>query len=729
LFLCRYYDVLFSYKILGNSHDNVYLLGPVFKKINALTRSGQTPLYLEELVGGLPFYNSAMFSFTYPFFFFGLIDYGIDLDVLRTLTLIIVFHLFILYVGSIVLLRVIGFTPLISIVSAFGIILCLNTAYNTPWIIAIAGYAWIPLFFAGVIATINKSKSYLGPILLAIGSLGFLAKPAQTAILAIFFGLILTLVGLWVKRAELRSIIPKLLLAAVLIIGINLPGIVQVYIDFSEAIRFSTGGPIDGSTKLPLSVFKSQVDFSDSLNYLLYIKKRICVGHPYIGPVSVLSLFLSIYFIAKRKASWAIVTFLMITLATIVFVFGKELPTFWIHYNTPLLNKIRESSRFLFITNIGLTVLTAYVFSTFRNSWADTKVRFLSTAFFYLALLVGIIQSYIGLDSFYFSVATGFAILIAFLFYKYSDSFYRWMISIVLILVGLSFLVPNGRYGKLEKGRGWHKEVNTEALQILDQLDEKLAENDEFRCSFFDTKLSPVEWANKGLYEGFRSLSGSIVVLPKIQFEQMRGSQRFRNYNRLWGSKWLIYDVNHKLISREKKSEIVVKNENHIVYKDDAAFPRVYFPDRVVSFDGDFKRFRHKLESYSALPRLAFMPSTEMKNKNVSKLPNGENKVLKSSFHNNQFIIETANKSSGLLVINEYYSEHWNVKVNDASQDLLKVNMNQMGILLDVGKNHIEMDYRPKPFIYFHLAQKLTFILLLLLMGFYLFSKFRSKKV
>ena len=90
LFLIRYWDALFHYKIVGNSNDSVHLIGPVFKKANDLLRSGVEPYWIENLVGGIPFYNNAMFSYTYPFYFLRLIEYGEGIEVLRTISLLIV---------------------------------------------------------------------------------------------------------------------------------------------------------------------------------------------------------------------------------------------------------------------------------------------------------------------------------------------------------------------------------------------------------------------------------------------------------------------------------------------------------------------------------------------------------------------------------------------------------------------------------------------------------------
>ena len=296
LFIIRYWDQMFQYKIVGNGNDSVHLLGPVFKKVNDLMLSGQEPLWFENIVGGIPFYNSAMFSYTYPFYFLGTVDYGDGIQVLRTISLIIIFHMGLLFMSNIVLLRVIGFNWVISILAGYGVILCLNTTYNSNWVIAIGGYALMPLFFAGVISMFKHKSAFYSIFMLGCGSLSFLAKPAQTAILAVVFGGVLFIAGCIHHRKDITMLLPRFILAGLLILGINLPGLMQLYLDFPGMLRFSPGGAVYGNTAISLEAFKSQVDFHEVLDYLIYRTRNVGIGHPWTGPMTIFA-FVAYWFL------------------------------------------------------------------------------------------------------------------------------------------------------------------------------------------------------------------------------------------------------------------------------------------------------------------------------------------------------------------------------------------------------------------------------------------------
>ena len=82
----------------------------------------------------------------------------------------------------------------------------------------------MPLFFAGVLALFKFRSTLPGTVMLGLGSLCFLAKPAQTAILAIVFGGILFLIGCFQYRKEIVRLIPRFALAGAIVLGLNLPG-------------------------------------------------------------------------------------------------------------------------------------------------------------------------------------------------------------------------------------------------------------------------------------------------------------------------------------------------------------------------------------------------------------------------------------------------------------------------------------------------------------------------
>src|SRR6266702_7767321 len=97
-FLLRYAPFLASRLLVGPFRDNVHIYGPIFSEVSRLASSGAVPYYLPNIGTGFPVFDSPQFSILYPFYFFGLINYGQPLASLFTLTNLTLFHAFVCYV-------------------------------------------------------------------------------------------------------------------------------------------------------------------------------------------------------------------------------------------------------------------------------------------------------------------------------------------------------------------------------------------------------------------------------------------------------------------------------------------------------------------------------------------------------------------------------------------------------------------------------------------------------
>src|ERR1700746_788968 len=96
---------LTSHLLFGPFLDNVHIYGPIFSESSRLSLSGEVPYYLPDIGTGFPVFESPHFSILYPFYFFGLLDYGGPVASLYTLTHLTLVHVFVFYVNLYVLLR------------------------------------------------------------------------------------------------------------------------------------------------------------------------------------------------------------------------------------------------------------------------------------------------------------------------------------------------------------------------------------------------------------------------------------------------------------------------------------------------------------------------------------------------------------------------------------------------------------------------------------------------
>jgi uncharacterized membrane protein YfhO len=82
--------------------------------------------------------------------------------------------------------------------------------------------------------------------------------------------------------------------------------------------------------------------------------------------------------------------------------------------------------------------------------------------------------------------------------------------------------------------------------------------------------------------------------------------------------------------------------------------------------------------------------------------------------------------SRSLLVLNEWFTSAWKVRVNGKKHPVLRVNQWQTGVLLDAGKNRVEFEYSPTLFRVLMALNRITIVLLLLFMIFAVVRKARG---
>jgi hypothetical protein len=191
-FLLRYTPFLASRLLFGPFLDNVHMYGPIFSEVSRLSLSGSVPYYLPDIGTGFPVFESPHFSILYPFYFFGLLNYGGPLASLYTLTHLTLLHLFVFYANLYVLLRCATIPPWAAYAGASVGMLARNTELYASWITIAASYAWLPLVLAGGVLLLRFPGKACGILVFSIAAgLLALASPSQPVIHAALSCLIL----------------------------------------------------------------------------------------------------------------------------------------------------------------------------------------------------------------------------------------------------------------------------------------------------------------------------------------------------------------------------------------------------------------------------------------------------------------------------------------------------------------------------------------------------------
>ena len=95
-------------------------------------------------------------------------------------------------------------------------------------------------------------------------------------------------------------------------------------------------------------------------------------------------------------------------------------------------------------------------------------------------------------------------------------------------------------------------------------------------------------------------------------------------------------------------------------------------------------------------------------------LPHPRDRITKIVDQPNRSYSAVESDSTSLLVLNEWFTPAWKVRVNGNNQTVLRVNEWQTGVLLPAGKNRVEFEYRPTLFRVLMVLNRITFVLLLL---------------
>ena len=149
-------------------NDNVFVYGPLFSETSRIALHGEFPFYLPSFGTGFPLYQSPHYSAAYPFYFFGILDYGGPLQSLYTLTYLAIFHRVLLGLNFFILLRCARVSAWASFVGASLGVFAYNTELYSGWITIASSYTWLPLIIAGGILLLQNPRSIAGILLLGV---------------------------------------------------------------------------------------------------------------------------------------------------------------------------------------------------------------------------------------------------------------------------------------------------------------------------------------------------------------------------------------------------------------------------------------------------------------------------------------------------------------------------------------------------------------------------------
>jgi hypothetical protein len=742
-FLLRYTPFLVSRLLFGPFLDNVHIYGPIFSEVSRLSLSGSVPYYLPDIGTGFPVFESPHFSILYPFYFFGLLNYGGPLASLYTLTNLTLLHLLIFYLNLYVLLRCSTIPPWAAYVGSSVGMLARNTEVYASWITIAASYAWLPSVLAGGVLLLRFPGKASGIILFSVAAgLLALASASQPMIHAALSCLILFATGaVWMclhrHFVELFRLGWSLLLCGGIALGLAGAAVIPMYIATSGMIRHvGADVAVIGHAHIPWKSFNlTQLGLSQLAGILIKPSSIHIVGSPYVGPLGAAGVLLTaIYFRQLRPFHrMLLLSFAIIGSYGLLSGLGTNLGMAYVNFHIPFINRIREAGRHLVLFVIGVSFLSGLGYSLLTQRPKQYKQRgnislliappVLAVAF------VGIIVWEL-LQNAQGGSRTGFWMLalgpIMFLIGRvWKSPGYKAVVSAAGFVSTAALIIPVR--GIPVSQSGFDKPMNLLSHRVLQRIATETDVRDwriDFRDSVFDNKF----WGMNASYYGIKSFYNQLTPQPYAQFEFMLlGS--VPHLRAMMGARYVLCGPAESPTDANTKQMLEIEgyklyenanpmNRFTLVHQVEGSAPNVAGFVEIIQ-----RGFNYHSEAY-VTPRDLESVRKFLGNQPMSARP--EDVITNVINQPNRSYSRVESNATSLLILNEWFTPAWKVRVNGVSQSALRVNQWQVGALLPAGKNDVEFEYDPTLFRALMLLNRTTVVLIL---GFLILRWYRNRSV
>jgi hypothetical protein len=728
LLALRFWPTIASGHLYAPFNDNVFIYGPMFSETARIALHGEIPFYLPSFGTGFPLYQSPHYSPFYPFYFFGLIDYGGPLQSLYTLNYLTVFHRFILALNFYVMLRAVRGSPWPAFVGATLGTVAYNTEVYSGWITIAASYTWLPLMVAAGILLLRGVHTILATLLLGVSAgLLCLASSSQSVVHALFFGVVLFGAGaIWLYQTrgigQVWRLLGSLSIAGAIAIGIAAVSLIPVFLGIDGMIRHIGTGYVVGHQPIPWDKFNLQQLSLGELSAILIKPGSVeIVGSPYIGPLGLVGVGL-VFIFWRRLSSFerlVVATVGGIGLYGLFSACGTNLGFAYLNYHLPLINKVREAGRHLVLFVIAIGLLSGIGLDQLSKAWkksSSSLLRDKATGFGVLALLLAFVFL-AGWELWLYRRHLPGEAIILFLIpaIVISGAFLRieqfWFHVALVAIASVAAVISPVRTFAPASSDYYHRD-NIQSLEILSAIRGKIGSS-EFRIDFVDKKLSPFTWGMNASYFGFKSFYNRLTPQP---YDQFRFSWQHNPplLREIMGARYVLcgpkqrpddptavarFDVDDYTVFENSSymSRLTLLHSLAGTYKDQAGFigwarRRFDFNHGVFLRAGDAARLK------------PFLSSSESSDTG-DMLYRKEDKM-------NKVTAQVQASRPGLVVLNEWFTQAWKAKVNGASQPTVRANFWQVGVPVQKGESTVEFLYRPSLCSALLILNRLTWLLL-----------------
>lgn len=692
--------------------DNEFFIGTVLSSMSATLSNGEWPLRMDTILGGVPLYNFAQLSPFYPFYLVALPIYSSPLDVVHYMHWITLVHILILEINMYIFLRVICASRLASITGAALVAFGANSFSYAVWVNIVAPYSWLPLYLAGIVGilqfpqSVKYSAMALGGIVLLT-----LASPAQPLIHAIFVTVIFV-ATYWGKQLRISGIMhirhgfARVVAVGALALLLVAPVLLPSALEFKNMIRWiGPFPPVIDNAPIPFEAFQTdQLSISD-IGGVFFNFKRAAVGSQFVG---VMSAALASVAVVSRPRSWHVLPLAFIAVYSLISSMGANLGLAYLNYAIPLLNKIREPSRFLVIFQFAVGVLAAFGVDELRKTVSRTdgganskrQLIALSTTVVLAAIALLIMQGQIVSNVSPFVPVSILVVLILMTWIAARTDF-RERDTMIAAAWGCAALTLLALEVPWTPPSVSSSQYLTSGALALDTAIERVAALDprrEYRV-IFDGKIHTQQAAMLASYHGVRTFNSYFNPAPRRQFEELYyHAPRADNYFRILGAKYLICrECTAESVRWYKHLETIAGYE---IYETEDVLPHMYIVHRLNGEFQDLADFATKAAGADLTKNILYVEPNALAGLNLSSnVPEGVC-ISREDIHTTnrvRFVLQC--KSSGVLVMNKFFDDAWRTAVDGVDVRAMRVNGNQIGVPFVSGSHVIDFWYSPTIFV------------------------------
>ena len=712
--------------------DNTYLFHPIFSFISKSFSSGEFPYRMDSLMGGLSLYSTPQFSTVYPFYFFGANLYRTPTDALVHLHYVTLLHIGILYLNSYIMMRIFHLPVVSAIVGATFLAFSRNMNWYIMWVNITASYAWLPLAVGSIYLIVENKHPRSGLVLGAISfALLTTASPSQALIHLIYCTAFL-LASYWIihwKQRWTLAVVRNLVMLACATLILVAPALIPAAVSMKSTIRWlGHSGSVVGHERLPFKAFLDGESPPRELSNVLFPLRKVstAVGNSYLG---IIPFFLAVFALFKRRSDWIVVPLFLLGMYALLSSTGQHLGLVHINFWLPLWNKIREPERHLILFILTFATLSAFGFQ-FLWEWTQ-KFQNISMARLGVALLAFLIvlsgaclvaQQFETLIPVPYLMGCWLVLVLGLAALRFFPGTSGAPTKGLLAWVAISPTIALGfNVSRIDQG-DYFAENNLRSHRVLQEI-ARMGDIRNYRLWMDDEEINSQRWAMNASYYGLRTFRCYMNPLPYAQWREIYFARRSEHYLKLLGAKYYLCR-SCKDVPTDYKLEREI--EGFKLFSTQRAMPRIFWTNKVDGFDGSFDNFLAKVDRSDKYLQEVFVEPQNLK-RTSSWLAPAEGparaSILGERITANSVELSLKADAPGVLVLNEYFDKDWKVKVDGQPTDSLRVNRNQIGVLVRDGLHQIHYQFHPSLFVNLLLLQRVGFLVGLLVLGIILYRQ------